>query len=282
MCQAEVPDNQMGLETQNIDETMVDQTQAMEAAATQKLGDEEKLEKVNPSGSRGANQEAPADCRDLLIARLQAQIQAMEQGLNAPAQPPPKAPAAEPKAPMEQGLNAPVQPPPKALAAEPKAPMEQELNAPVQPPPKAPAAAPKAPMEQELNVPVQPPKAPAVPPKALSVQAPPAKAVPPASAESTLLYEAPPATEAPATQDLASAGIDLGAIVAAAKASPAIMGSQPLPAGAGTDVTTTSHRAEAMQLRRAMEAPDAEKTFPHMHKLFQGSKSVACLYLCFE
>ena len=257
-----VPDNQLGLETQNIDETMVDQTQAMEAVATQKLG-EEKPEKVNPSGSRDANQEAPADCRDLLIARLQAQMQAMEQGLNAPVQPPPKAPAAEAKAPLAAEPKAP-------LAAEPKAPMEQEL----QPPPKAPAAAPKAPMEQELNVPV-PPKAPAVPPKALSVQAPPAKAVPPASAESTLLYEAPPATEAPATQDLASAGIDLGAIAAAAKAPPAIMGS--LPAGAGTEVTTTSHRAEAMQLRRAMEAPDAEKTFPHMHKLFQGSKSVACL-----
>ena len=71
-------------------------------------------------------------------------------------------------------------------------------------------------------------------------------------------------------------------ILAAPTAPPASAPSAPGQAPLDPLVNTTSHRASSMRLNRFMESAEASK-FPHMQKLFHGTRDEACIALnCFE
>ena len=71
-------------------------------------------------------------------------------------------------------------------------------------------------------------------------------------------------------------------ILAAPTAPPASAPSAPGQAPLDPSVNTANHRASAMRLNRFMESAEASK-FPHMQKLFTGTRDEACIALkCFE
>ena len=189
--------------------------------------------------------------------------------------PDPKGPDLPAPKPAPQGPAPTAQPP--APTEPPPAPTE-----PAQPPaPKGPAPAPKGPAQPPA------PKEPAQPPASTGPVQPPAPK-PPAPA--------PPASADDAADPLASLAANLGAghdgvempgdlgllILNGCNASKSPDAPAPDAAGQAPldpKVNTSTNRPAAMRLNRFMESSDANK-FPHMQKLFNGTKEDT--RLCFD
>ena len=106
--------------------------------------------------------------------------------------------------------------------------------------------------------------------------------LPPAAAEeATLLYGAGQEGEGAdnlSAADLQAAGIDVEGIGGAPADAAAPDAAAPDgKAPEGQKICSTTHRQDYMKLKRAMENPSAAKEFPHMHRLFSGTKEASWL-----